>query len=292
MLNQSKGRRQKVECRSGENLESGIRDNGLGCRGLRLEGRNTEGETTDFAGRRSPSPGEERAGEGKSNKNATPLPGPLLLLRRKRGRRAQSILLIQCQCPQPLAIQWSGWRCLPAGRPPAGRGPTGRVRSSVSAASRAGFLPAGRHGPAGGFAVLSGTVSRIALGIGKSPEPPECPRYPHGSGFQISHSEKFDKSHGQKGLALVSQLTLYNASSRAPAAGPRLWAKPQSQRRRRPKRVGVLQNVLIFGPAAAGPADTAALRHGPLRDRVGLQISHSEKFDNSHGQKELQRCLS
>src|SRR6266849_8609124 len=190
MLNQSKGRRQKVECRSGENLESGILGNGLGCRGLRLEGRNTEGETTDYAGRRSPSPCEERAGEGgegKSNKNATPLPGPLLLLRRKRGRRAQSILLIQCQCPQPRSIEWSGWRCLPAGRPPAGRGPTGRVRSSVSAASRAGFLPAGRHGPAGGFAVLSGTVSWSALGIGKSPEPPECLRYPHGSGFQISH---------------------------------------------------------------------------------------------------------
>ena len=40
------------------------------------------------AGRRSPSPCEERAGEGwgegKSNKNATPLPGPLLRRRRKR----------------------------------------------------------------------------------------------------------------------------------------------------------------------------------------------------------------
>src|SRR5713101_8462617 len=167
MWTESKGRRQKVECRSRENLESGILGNGLGCRGLRLEGRNTEGETTDYAGRRSPSPCEERAGEGwgegKSNKNATPLPGPLLLLRRKRGRRAQSILLIQCQCPQPLAIQWSGWPSLPAGRPPAGRCPTGRVRSRVSAASRAGFLPAGRHGPAGGCAVLSGTVSWSAL---------------------------------------------------------------------------------------------------------------------------------
>src|SRR5713101_10850 len=129
MWTESKGRREKVEGRIGENLESGILGNGLGCRALRLEGRNTEGETTDYAGRRSPSPGEERAGEGwgegKSDKNATPLP----LLRRKRGRRAQSILLIQCQCPQPRSIEWSGWRCLPAGRPPAGRGPTGRVRS-------------------------------------------------------------------------------------------------------------------------------------------------------------------
>ncbi len=30
--------------------------------------------------------------------------------------------------------------------------------------------------------------------------------------IQISHSEKFDISHAQKGLAWVSQLTLYNAS--------------------------------------------------------------------------------
>src|SRR5216683_2108607 len=175
--------------------------------------------------------------------------------------------------PQPLAIGWSGW-------PQAGRSPTGRVRSSVSSACSAGF-------GAGGFAVLSGTVSWIALGRGKSPEPPEWVPHPHGSGFQISHSEKFDIPHGQKRLAWVSQLTLYNASSRAPAAGPRLWAKPQPQRRRRPKRVGAVQRLLACGPAAAGPADTAALRRGPLRDRVGLQISHSERFDNSHAQKGL-----
>src|SRR6266446_6513950 len=34
MWTQSKGRRQKVECRIGENLESGIRDKWLGCRAL------------------------------------------------------------------------------------------------------------------------------------------------------------------------------------------------------------------------------------------------------------------
>src|SRR5712692_1375847 len=111
MLNQSKGRRQKAEGRIGINPDSGILDKGLGCRALRLEGRNTEGETTDYAGRRSPSPCEERAGEGwgegKSNKNATPLPGPLLLLRRKRGRRARSIPLIQVQCSPALSsIRW------------------------------------------------------------------------------------------------------------------------------------------------------------------------------------------
>src|SRR5713226_530010 len=85
----------------------------------------------------------------------------------------------------------------------------------------------------------------------------------------------------------MSQLTLYNGSSPSPTLGARLWATPQPQRQGRQKRVGVLQDVLIFGPAAAGPSDTAALRHCPLQDRVGLQISHSEKFDNSHAQKDL-----
>src|SRR6266446_574007 len=50
MWTQSKGRRHppakrwagKVECRSGENLESGIRDNGLWCSGLRQLRRNRE----------------------------------------------------------------------------------------------------------------------------------------------------------------------------------------------------------------------------------------------------------
>jgi hypothetical protein len=47
MWTQSKGRRQKAEGRSRENLESGIRDKSLGCRALRLEGRNVDVETTD-----------------------------------------------------------------------------------------------------------------------------------------------------------------------------------------------------------------------------------------------------
>src|SRR5713101_3747075 len=46
---------------------------------------------------------------------------------------------------------------------------------------------------------------------------------------QISHSEKFDNSLAQKELTWVSQLTLYNASSRSPTVGARLWAKPQPQ---------------------------------------------------------------
>src|SRR6266849_2511012 len=73
--------------------------------------------------------------------------------------------------------------------------------------------------------------------------------------------------------------------------GARLWAKPQSQRPRGPGRVGGVPRLLMFDRAAAGPADTAALRPGPLRRRAGLQISHSEKFDNSLGQKGL-TCMS
>jgi len=42
MWTESKGRRQKVECRSGEDLESGILGNGLGCRALRQLRRNRE----------------------------------------------------------------------------------------------------------------------------------------------------------------------------------------------------------------------------------------------------------
>src|SRR5216683_3087511 len=70
-------------------------------------------------------------------------------------------------------------------------------------------------------------------------------------------------------------------------AGPRLWAKPQPQRHRRQKRVGMVERLLTFGPAAAGPSDTAALRPGPFRNRAGIQISHSEKFDISLAQKGL-----
>src|SRR5712692_2961528 len=49
--------------------------------------------------------------------------------------------------------------------------------------------------------------------------------------------------------------------------GARLWAKPQSQRPRGPGRVGGVQRLLMFDRAAAGPADTAALR--PVRFGAG-----------------------
>src|SRR6266446_6226686 len=42
MWTQNEGRRQKAESRSGENPDSGIRDKGLGRRGLRLLARNLE----------------------------------------------------------------------------------------------------------------------------------------------------------------------------------------------------------------------------------------------------------
>ena len=85
----------------------------------------------------------------------------------------------------------------------------------------------------------------------------------------------------------MSQLTLYNAPTLFPRVGARLWAKPQPQRHRTQERVGVAQRLHTFGPAAAGPSDTAALRPAPPRNRAGLQISHSERFDISLAQKEL-----
>src|SRR6266571_357463 len=44
------------------------------------------------------------------------------------------------------------------------------------------------------------------------------------------------------------------------AHGARLWAKPQSQGVRMWGRAGIIQRVEALGPAAAGPAGTAALR--------------------------------
>jgi hypothetical protein len=58
----------------------------------------------------------------------------------------------------------------------------------------------------------------------------------------------------------VYQLTLYNAPSLFTAAGARLWVKPQSQRHRRQKRLGMARRLLTFDPAAAGPSDTDALQ--------------------------------
>jgi len=85
----------------------------------------------------------------------------------------------------------------------------------------------------------------------------------------------------------MSQLTLYNALSLSPTGGARLWAKPQPQRHSTQERVGVAQRLHTFGPAAAGPSDTAAFRPPPRQERAGIQTSHSEKFDKPHAQKDL-----
>src|SRR6266702_5337153 len=69
MWTESEGSRQNAEGRSGENSESGIRDKGLGCRGLRLLGRNRE---------------IRRIAESGGEVTARPL-------------------------PQPLSIGWRGW---------------------------------------------------------------------------------------------------------------------------------------------------------------------------------------
>jgi hypothetical protein len=93
----------------------------------------------------------------------------------------------------------------------------------------------------------------------------------------------------------VSQLTLYNGASLPPTVGARLWTKPRSQRHRTQKRVVTVRRTSASSPSAllrlvlrtqpcSGPADFGAI--------PGLQISHSEKFDNSHAQKELWLCLS
>jgi len=66
--------------------------------------------------------------------------------------------------PQPLAIEWRGWPCLPAGRPYPGK-VTARQEPRPT-----GWAAVGRLGGGGPLPV------------------------------QISHSEKFDIPHGQKDL--------------------------------------------------------------------------------------------
>ena len=70
------------------------------------------------------------------------------------------------------------------------------------------------------------------------------------AGLQISHSEKFDKPLAQKGLALVSQLTLYNAAR--PPPGP-----PELRRLRSVGRVpppGILRRLTpARNRAGSGP---------------------------------------
>ncbi|SRR6266571_1560466 len=84
MWTESDGRRQKVECRSGDNLESGIRAKRLGCRALRQLRRRCA---------RPPGEGEIRQiRESDEDTTVRPL-------------------------PKPLSIGWKGW-------PQAGRGPT------------------------------------------------------------------------------------------------------------------------------------------------------------------------
>src|SRR6266567_6718575 len=70
MSMQSECRMQNAECRIGENSESGIRDKGLGRRGLRLLGRNRE---------------IREIYESRGEVTARPL-------------------------PQPFSIEWSGWQ--------------------------------------------------------------------------------------------------------------------------------------------------------------------------------------
>src|SRR6266446_4533215 len=231
MSMQSKCRRQNAECRIGENSDSGIRDKGLGRRGLRLLGRNRE---------------IRQIRESGSEVTARPLPQPLSIGRRGwpqagkvtarqeprptgLGRRSAipvgalhyqlkfltvrnlisptaastydyvSVNSLQCgnrghvpASPRPLSSEWSAWPCLPAGRPQGGK-VTARPLPQPPSIERRGCPRAGR-GPTG--------LGRLRLRhIGSPVRRLRC-QFNHSIHstttyyiklVQISHGEKFEE---------------------------------------------------------------------------------------------------
>src|SRR5216683_5128674 len=101
--------------------------------------------------------------------------------------------------------------------------------------------------------------------------------------LQISHSEKFDISLGQKGLAWMSQLTLYNASR---SYGRSIYGRPDRGCGRSPSRSVIAGRSALAWLSACS---RSALLRLVLRTqpRAGIQISHSEKFAISLAQKRL-----
>src|SRR6266581_833589 len=181
MWTESEGSRQNAEGRSGENSESGIRDKGLGCRGLRLLGRNREirriaesgGEVT---ARPLPQPlsigwrGWPQAGKVTARQEPRPTgwtavganhyPFKFLTVRNLISPTAArtygyvSVNSLQCAnrghgaaSPRPLSSEWSAWPCLPAGRPQGGKVTARPLPQPLSIEWR-GWPQAGR-GPTG-----------------------------------------------------------------------------------------------------------------------------------------------
>src|SRR6266849_5197716 len=100
----------------------------------------------------------------------------------------------------------------------------------------------------------------------------------------MSHRETFDMSLAwnefeNSALRSGARSGVFCAVGRTGLAGPPPCSsgrgapvgEAQSQPHRRQERVGLLQHVLIFGPAAAGPSDTAALRSPPSDAEYGEQ---------------------
>src|SRR5713101_1898968 len=115
--------------------------------------------------------------------------------------------------PPPLRRSERGW-AKPQPRPL----PYGGPRQEFSLSSRRGRRGTGRAG-ASVLDGLSPSLQRSDCGwsFGHSRAPALFAVAARSApGLQISHSEKFDNSLGQKGLALMSQLTLYNASTPSP----------------------------------------------------------------------------
>src|SRR3989442_281265 len=107
--------------------------------------------------------------------------------------------------------------------------------------------------------------------------------------FEPPASRRSARSRREKGVGVAQRVLLFGRAAAGPAdpaalpacalrgerepscravhgkLGARLWAKPQSHRPRRKKRVGVAQRLLLFGRAAAGPAGPAALPACALR---------------------------
>ncbi len=160
MSMQNKCGMRSVECGVGENPDSGIRDKGLGRRGLRLLGRNREirripESESEVTARREPRPtGRAKLLLSRIQSLAAVATGQLSWADKLGGPVARifhyrfkfltvrnllsptaastydyvSVNSLQCgnrghgpASPRPLSSEWSAWPCLPAGRPQRGK---------------------------------------------------------------------------------------------------------------------------------------------------------------------------
>src|SRR6266446_6933011 len=231
MSMQSKCRRQNAECRIGENPDSGIRDKGLGRRGLWLLGRNREirripESESEVTARQEPRPtGRAKLLLSRIQSPAAVSTGQLSWADKLGGPDARifhyrfkfltvrnlisptaastydyvSVNSLQCgnrghgaASPRPLSSEWSAWSCLPAGRPQRGKVTARPLPQPLSIEWR-GWPQAGR-GPTGlGWLRLRHIGSPVRLFRCQFYHSTHSTTTYYINSVQISHGEKFEE---------------------------------------------------------------------------------------------------